>query len=317
MTVPTLISITERAFANIFESSNIIIGSKISDGQVFNYENGTAIYFDMTVEATIRCENQPFTVEARFPANYREKSLRGAEVKYDVYFESAVVFDTPEYNEQFITETLKMTAEALEGFEGETLLDKHRAYLFAEAVAENERIREELIEEAVWERFKAVVTLKKSLPQSEVESACELYYEEMYLEYLTKYSAAYSSFDEYAFARYGTDDIQSLIKSEAESLVFQNIIVYYMIREEKLLPSEENYEKIYAEITGEHLDYYASSNYAAELSKITDEAEKEKRISEIESEMMDYYGEDYFRELVYYANAYTNIISYANIIEIQ
>ena len=39
-----------EGFKEYFESSNIIIGSKISKEQLFGYESGTAIYFDMTVE---------------------------------------------------------------------------------------------------------------------------------------------------------------------------------------------------------------------------------------------------------------------------
>ncbi len=304
-----------EGFSEYFKSSNIIIGSKISKEQLFGYENGTAVYFDMTVNSVIRCEDEPFTVEATFPAHYKEKSLRGKTVNFDVYFKASVVYDTPDYDENFITETLKLTAEDLEKYKGDTLLDKHRAYLFEEAVAENGKIRETLIEEAVWEHYNDAVDVK-SLPQSEVKSVYEELYAEIYTEYSTYYSSVYQSFDAYVLARYSADGKASpraLIENEAESIVLEKLIFYYIIREENLIPSEADFKKSYENAVKEHLDYYLSDIYAEELSKITNESEKQKRILEIKTEMMDYFGEDYFRELVYYDHAYEKIISFAKI----
>ena len=105
------------------------------------------------------------------------------------------------------------------------------------------------------------------------------------------------------------------MQSEAESIVLEKLIFYYIIREEGLIPSNADFKATYEKFIGEHLDYYVSYIYAEELAKITDESEKAKRIEEIKGEMMDYYGEDYFRELVYYDYAYDDIISYAKITE--
>lgn len=307
-----------EGFREYFESSNIIIGSKISESKTFQYKDGDAVYFDMTVNSAIRCDMEPLTIEARFPAHYNEKSLRGKTVNFDVYFKSSVVYDVPEYNENFITETLKITSEQLSEYEGESVLQKHRAYLFKEATEENAKIRESLIEEAVWEHYNSAVDVKK-LPQSEMKAVYEELYTEIYTEYSTYYSAAYSSFDSYVLARYGEDknaSARTLIENEAESIVVEKLIFYYIIREEKLIPSSEEFEKSYETTVKEHLDYYVSDIYAEELAKLKDESEKQKRIAEIKAEMMDYFGEDYFRELVYYDYAYDKIISFATIAEI-
>ena len=305
-----------EGFREYFESSNIIIGSKISESKTFSYQNGDAVYFDMTVNSAIRFESQPLTIQAHFPAHYSEKSLRGKTVNFDVYFKSSVVYDVPEYNENFITETLKMTEEQLEKYEGDGIVARHRAYLFDEATAENERTREALIEEAVWEHYNDAVDVK-TLPQSEKNAIFEELYAEIYTEYTTHYSSFYSSFDYYVLARYGADKNASpraLIENEAESIIVEKLIFYYIIREENLIPSDEEFKKSYEKAVGEHLDYYVEDIYASELSKIQNEAEKQARIAEIKAEMMEYFGEDYFRELVYYDYAYDTIISFAKIV---
>jgi len=316
LTAPNLDEYYGEGFREYFDLSNIIIGSEISESVTFPYEGGDAVYFDMTVNSAIRCKAEPLTVEAHFPAHYVEKSLRGKTVKFDVYFKNSVVYDTPEYDETFISETLKMTEEQLEKYEGDDLVERHRAYLLDEAKAENEKIRESLIEEAVWEHFNDAVEVKK-LPQSEMKAVYEELYAEIYTEYSSYYSSIYSSFDYYVLARYGADTNASpraLIENEAESIVVEKLIFYYIIREENLIPSDEEFKKSYEKTVGEHLDYYVEDIYASELEQIADESKKQARIKEIKAEMMEYFGKDYFRELVYYDYAYDTVISYAKIV---
>ncbi|MBE6645618.1 MAG: hypothetical protein E7612_09650 [Ruminococcaceae bacterium] len=306
-----------EGFKAYFESSNIIIGNKISESKTFSCENGTAIYYDMTVVYAIRCSSEPVTVDARFPANYGEETLRGKEVKFDVYFKSSVVYDVPEYNDEFITETLKITAEELEKYEGSSLTEKHRAYLLEALKAENEQTRATLIEEAVWDYYNEKVKIKK-LPESELESVYQEIYAEIYNQYTSYYSAVYSTIEAFIIARYGADrnaDAKSLMVAEAESIVTEKIIFYYIIRKENLIPSEKEYESSYEKIYKEHRDYYVEDIYAEEISKLETEDEKQARIKEIETEMLEYFGEEYFAELVYYDYAYDKIISFANVFE--
>ena len=111
---PNLNEYYGEGFREYFDLSNIIIGSEILETKTFSYEDGDAVYFDMTVHSAIRCAAEPLMIEAQFPAHYSEKSLRGKKVYFDVYFKSSVVYETPEYDETFIKETLKVTEEQLE-----------------------------------------------------------------------------------------------------------------------------------------------------------------------------------------------------------
>ena len=54
---------------------------------VFGTEDGSIVYSSMKVEAITRCENldNVITVDAYFPADYREETLRAKWVKFDIY----------------------------------------------------------------------------------------------------------------------------------------------------------------------------------------------------------------------------------------
>ena len=306
-----------EGFEAYFESGNISVGSRISEAQIFKIGDVEAVYSGMTVSSVIRCDSEPLTIDARFPADYSEKSLRGKDVKFDVYFKSSVVYSVPEYNEEFITETLKISPETLEKYEGDSLVEKHSKYLLEEATAENEKRRDSLREEAIWDYYNSVAKFKK-LPKDALESVYNGLYYEANSEYSLYYSSSYSSFEAYARARYGLSanaDVEKYLRSEAEGVVKEKLIFYYIIRKENLIPSKEEYSAAYDRIVEEYLDYYIEEIYDEELKKIESEEEKASRIDEIKKEMMNYYGEEYFEELVYYDYAYDTIISYVNVIE--
>lgn len=292
------------------------IGVKLSDVAPFDYEDGTAVYFDMTINSVLRCESEPLTIEARFPVDYKEKSLRGLDVKFDVYIKSSVVYEAPEYNEQFITDTLKLTAEDLKDYSGDSIVEKHKAYLFAEAEAENAEMREALIEEAMWEHYNSKANVKK-LPESEVDEVYLDYYSELASQYQLYYSSYYSSFDEFVRAYYQLSkdaDWRSYITELAENVIAEKLIFYYIIREEKLIPSDTEFGDMYNETVQEYLDYYVNDIYAEELADLKTEEERAARILEIKEEMLDYYGTEYFEELVYYDYALDKIIAFATVI---
>ena len=292
------------------------IGIKLTDTVPFAYQDGTAVYFDMTINSVLRCESQPLTIEATFPLNYNEKSLRGLDVKFDVYIKSAVIYETPEYNEQFITDTLKISADDLKEYSGNSIVEKHRAYLLAEANAENEEMRKALIEEAMWEHYNSKVKIKK-LPKGEVEEIYHQYYGELASQYQLYYSSYYSSFGEFVRAYYNLSsnaDWNSYINELAESVIVEKLIFYYIIRAEKLVPSDTEFGDMYNETVDEYLDYYVSDIYADELASLKTDAEKEARILEIKEEMLDYYGDEYFDEIVYYDYALDKIIAFATVV---
>lgn len=291
------------------------IGKKISESVTFAYDGGSAVYFDMTVTHATRCEQNPLTIDAHFPADYQEKSLRGLDVKFDVYVKYINVYNTPEYNEKFITDTLKITAEELSSYEGVNLVEKHRTYLKAQAVLENEEVKRTLTEEAMWEYYHSKVKVKK-LPETDVNEVYKDYYNEVLSTYEAYYSSAYDSVDKFAKDYFGLASGESWIEhitKKAEKVIVEKLIFYYIIREEQLVPSEEEFDSLYNGAVEEYLGYYADNIYKSELEALKTEEERQKRLAEIKDEMLDYYGEEYFAEIVYYDYALDDIISFATI----
>ncbi len=300
--------------------SDFIVGSEIAkalDAKTFAYGDGEVVYADMTVNSAVRYKNPPLTLDATFPLDYETVELRGKTVKFDVYFNGMICYTPAVYDEAFITETLKLTAEALAEYEGGTIIEKHRALLFAEAEADSVELKETLISEQIWAHLNEKVNVKK-LPSDEVALVYEQVYGTLIQEYNSYYQFLYSSIDAYARAKYNLssyDSITAVMENEAKSIVTEKLIFYYIARAEKLLPTGEAFSAAYDALVLEHLNYFIETSYKEELDKITDEQEKNQKIEQIKAEMLEYYGEGYFEELVYYEAALDKIFEFATVVE--
>ena len=275
------------------------IGTKLSS-KTFKYGTGSAGYSDMKIEFVTRgCESAPLTVEVTFPADYQEASLRGVDAYFDVYISNAVIYDTPELDEKFITETLKLTAEDLKDYDGADIVAKYKSYLTKSIKKSIEDTNEQVIVEAVWEVLFDVVEVKK-LPEANVDEYYETYFNEVSY-YYSLYTSYYSSIDA-AAADYlslsQSTDWRAYLKEKAENTTLEQLIFYYIIREEGYLPDKTDFKLMRDSIIGAHLQYHIELN-REELEKLEGEA-YDKRVAEIEAEMLDYYGDEYFDENVYY-----------------
>ncbi len=286
-------------FKDYFTGANI--GVKMTQNATFAMGSGSAVYFDMTVNYATGGDDNPLTIEAYFPLNYQEPTLRGATVFFDVYFEEVIAYDTPEYNEDFITKTLGISEQELLEYEGDGIVEKHMNMLRAQIAEEYKADKNTAIEEAIWKHLHAAVKVKR-LPKNELDEVYYEYYGELEETYKS-YSQYYSTIDEFAVAYFNISsdvDWKEYIRERAKEIVTEKLIFYYIIREENLAPSDDEYNTRYNACVQEYLDYYTENIYKDELQKITSEAEKQKKIAEIKAEMMSYYGEEYFSEIVYY-----------------
>ncbi len=275
------------------------IGSKLAS-KTFPYGTGSAGYSDMKIEYVTRgCERAPLTIDVTFPANYGEESLRGVAAKFDIYIASAIIYDTPELDEQFITETLKLTADDLKDYEGSDTVAKYKNYLTSVIKSEINDTNEKLIIDAVWDILFEKTEIKK-MPEATVDQYYETYFNEVSY-YYSLYSSYYSSIDaaalEYLSLSSGTDWRKTL-REKAEKTTTEEIIFYYIIREEGFLPNKDEFNEMRQSIIDAHYSYHLELN-SEELSKLQGEA-YDKRAAEIKAEMLDYYGDEYFDENVYY-----------------
>ena len=287
------------------------IGKTMAEQEVFNFaEGGSAVYYNMKIEYAIRETQPPLTIDVRFPSTYFEESLRGVDVKFDVYIQSVVFYDTPEYNEEFITKTLKIKESDLSEYEGEGIVEKHKAMLYEEILKQEQKNRRSVYENEIWEYLHDKVKVKK-LPESEVNKYYLSEYNQMYSTYIS-YQQSYNSVDAFARAYYGLSanaDWKGHINSLAEEIVTEKIIFYYILRTESLIPEGEAYDELYNEVFGESLEYYKDV-YKEELDKCKTDEEYNKKLEEIKTEMMEYYGENYFRESVYYLTVVDTLVEW-------
>jgi hypothetical protein len=117
-------------------SAPLKINEQIKEQKILPYdENGSVIYYDMQVDFVVRESLAPLTVAITLSGGYKDAAMRGKEVKFDIYIDSVVFYETPEYNEEFIISTLKINREELAAYGGDNVVMQHRAMLLKEANA--------------------------------------------------------------------------------------------------------------------------------------------------------------------------------------
>lgn len=283
------------------------IGEKLPS-KTFPYGTGSAGYSDMKIEYVTRgCERAPLTIDVTFPANYGEASLRGVAAKFDVYIASSIVYNTPELDEKLITETLKVTADDLKEYDGADTVAKYKNYLVKTIKNEIEDVNEKLIIDAVWKVLFEKIEIKK-MPKATVDQYYETYFNEVSY-YYSLYSSYYNSIDAAAreyLSLSGSVDWRAHLKEKAEDTAIEEIIFYYIIREEGFLPDKTEFNNMRQSIIDAHYAYHLELN-AEELSKLKGDA-YDARAAEIKAEMLDYYGDEYFDENVYYNYGMDRII---------
>ena len=276
------------------------------------------VYSNMKIEFATRCEDSPKTVTLRFPANYAEESLRGVEAKFDVYVKYATIYDTATFDDKFVSETLKVSADELSGYAGESLADKYKAKLKAEGEEKTDESNYELLVEEMWKHLMDKVEIKK-LPKKTVDFYYNSYYTLISNTYKS-YSNEFADLDSFAVAylnrTYGADleddgDWGAYITKLAEKDVVQKLLLYYIIREEGFLPSDEEYQGLYDKFYSEILDYYLDL-HKEEFAEYSEE-EYKTELEILKGEINSYYDDEYFSERIYYYYGTRKMLSLAEI----
>ena len=266
------------------------------------------VFFDMTVTSAFRIsDGNKLVVEAYFPNDYNEASLAGKTAFFEVYIKTVKDYDVPTIDEKFITETLKLTADELSSFAGNSIEEKYRSYVKAELdkeYAEDVRIE---IEKFFWANLLEKSDFKK-LPESEVKIYYDGYIDEINYTYSSGYSNYYSSIDEFAraYLQLGSkDDWKATLRTNAETAVKQKLVFYSVARNGGFIPTDAEYETYYAKVFDEHLKSYLEE---ANISETDTEKVEQAKLT-LESG----YDETYWYENVLYDFVIDKVIELANI----
>ena len=127
--------------------------------------------------------------------------------------------------------------------------------------------------------------------------------------YYSVYSSYYNSIDLAAYDYLSItsgQDWRAHLKEKAEKTALEELIFYYIIREEGLLPNKTEFAEMRQSIIEAHYDYHIELE-KDELAKLEGDAYNAK-IEQIKAEVLEYYGDDYFDENVYYNYGMDKII---------
>ena len=277
--------------------------------------SGKKITFtDFTVDYITRGGETPVTLETVFPYDYEDESLRNKTVYFDLFIDRIVCYKTPEFNDKFVTETLKLTEQKLSKYSGQSLTEKCEAYYLEMLVEEYNENRRLLAEELVWEQL--VENIEIEMPIREVDYDYEEYlslYNWMY-QMANDSGQGYESLDEYMTTQLGLElgsDWNTYVWNSLDEDVRRKLIFYSIAKNEGL--TEAEYE--------EFCDFEMKRSYKSEVGKSAEDfesAEKyEEAIAEYRQEKVDICGgEDEFKHEMYFRYASEIIINNAKITDI-
>ncbi len=273
------------------------------------------VYSSPRVVSVEKPENKPIVVDAHFPYDYSEESLRGLSVKFDVYVVEAVVYDAPELNDEFITSRLKLTEADLAYYEGETLSEKYRDMVTEQITNEYYEAYESQVEELVWTHLMSAVEYDEdNMPRGELRAVMNEYIED-FEAYCELYSGQYESVELAACDYFEIADgslWRDFVRNRAAQDIVRRMIMYYVARTENFMPEDENisivdlYNTKIDEVLVDYLEYKGCTP-----DKYSSTAEYDAAVSAYRQEIIDLNGEQTILESVYYAYIMPKIIELA------
>ena len=279
----------------------------------FTDEDTGITYSSPRVVSVDKREDKPIVVEAYFPYDYSEESLRGKTAYFDVYVTGAIVYEAPSLTDGFITETLKLTVDELSEFAGDTLTEKYRDKVRSELYAEYEAKMDAQKEELVWAHISEALEYDPdALPEGDVK-AVKAQYTADFMAYYEYYKKQYTSLADAAMDYFGIKN-GSLWKDYIDALAREDIaekmVLYYISREEGFLPERSELERLYNEKVDELLVSYLSQNHCKRENYDSDEAYN-AAVAEYREAMVAEYTRDSIFDALCYEIAMPKIIALA------
>ena len=273
--------------------------------------DGKYVYSDVKIQKAYPKSAKSITVTATLPYDFEDYDLAGNTVYFEIFPHYFTAYEVPPVDETFILEVLELTEEDLASYEGATLVEKYRSSVRATLLQNNEEQLRTLREEAMWRHYNSVAKVI-SLPENAVLAV----YNSDVAEIKTvweSYKTDYPDFDEFARAYLGLtadSDWKAMLRDDAEAEVTDKLIFYYIVRKENILPTNEEYKKLYDELFDEYVVYYMEGKTEEDYS----DAEKYKtERAAAEKAVAEYYGEAFFRDQVYYDFAIDALLDYSNL----
>lgn len=204
--------------------------------------------------------DNPFALHVTFPETYGT-DLAGKDAIFYVRVVYTVQYELPEYNEDFIINTLEFVPDSTD------VKASFEASIKEQLETELAPYRESAIQNAMWEHILANTTVEK-FPEGEVDYFYNSYLDqyEYYMEYYKYYGYSFNTLDEFVIAFLGLnegDDWMAETVKTAETDVTQNLIFHYIAQVEDMIITDTDYQAALQY----YIDYYKSqtgTEYSAE-----------------------------------------------------
>lgn len=286
-----------------------LIGSTVSEKRTDSYsytdaDGRSCVIGSLSVDRLFRAtrsgsngEQLPvLTVEAYFDHSYSSKELACRTAFFEVYITSCVHYETPSFDDNFITETLGVGADDLADFDGDTLTEKYRAKILSDLNEEYESELDSLIMNEVVEHcFEKAQII--ALPEAAVDNQYYAIYTEI-KSMSEQYSMIYPTLDEFAVAYLGLEsgaDWRSKAREYAQDAVARQAAFYLVGQTEGYIPEGEELERLTGELysaeLNSFLEYYGivRANYKTDAAYNT-------ALATYTEYFESYYDMNYFRE---------------------
>ena len=298
-----------------------ILNMNVGDSLDFTTNIGSTsyTYTDFTVSFATTCEKNPVVIECYFPYDYSMTTLRNETAYFEVYVDGVVVYDCPEFTDEYLQkkiedEKIAVTMEQLNEYEGDTLTAKYRKFAEKTMYELYESTYASMVEEAMWEYLTKISKATK-YPKKEVEKIYDDYVADLSEQFLSDggvitnsygQSQTYTTFDAYLQAYFGLSTTQSwkdVVYAECEGYVKERLVLFYILREENLLPSDEEFQAEYDKLVKEYHDEAIAQflYYAGKTKDDYTEEEYAEIVDECLDLVFDSFNEEYFKIKVYYS----------------
>ena len=297
-----------------------LLALKIGDKIDFVATAGDTVYnyTDLTVNFVTECESNPIVIETYFPYDYQQENLRNETAYFEVYVDGVVVYDTPEFTDEYLEkkiedEEINVTMEELEALEGETLIDKYRTFATNMMYEIYEEEYKTLVEEQIWLYYNEISKALK-YPQVKVDAIYDDYIDDIYNQFVSSggyiYNSSlgqyktYETFESYAPVYVGvtSGNWKNYVYSQAQSFVKERMVMFYVLKAENLLPGDAEFKATYDEIVEEYIDEAIAqylSYYGKTREDYTDE-EYEDVVAECRDIVFSNFEDEYFEIRTYY-----------------
>lgn len=290
------------------------VDATVDSSKIKEFTNATdeITFIKTSVLFSTRCEVEPKQIKVTFPYDYDTEEFRNREVIFDIYLTRTLHYESAELDDEFITEVLKISSETLDKYEGNSLTDKYINGLWAEKEEERRAEVQIAAEEKFWETMKkrAVFT---SLPEAEVQAGFDRYYYMLEMQYIEQFRDSYENVESFIAANFelsSVDQWRPYLRSLVEEEVKEKIIFFYIMRQENLTPTEEQFNSEYREILeSEYYNYYGKSREDYGSDEAYDEV-----IERYEKSVIEEYGYDVYFQAAYYNLRVNDIL---NLFEIK